>query len=214
MFIAMNRFQVKKGSEEAFEKVWANRDSYLDRVPGFVEFHLLKGPEARRPYALRLAHGVAKQRRLRSLDQIGRVPRRARARRQQYNRPALSGASEVRGFRGAADLGAQSGGCLRAMRLERQSAHDQAAFASRHTRSRTCDAGACVTVCGAGAHCGSGVPSPAPVAGANAAYAGSDRARRRAKDEPAATAVADRGPCSVICRRGRCFLPPTFWSKR
>jgi heme-degrading monooxygenase HmoA len=46
MFIAMNRFQVKKGSEEAFEKVWANRDSYLDRVPGFVEFHLLKGPEA------------------------------------------------------------------------------------------------------------------------------------------------------------------------
>jgi heme-degrading monooxygenase HmoA len=46
MFIAMNRFQVKKGAEDAFEKVWASRDSYLDRVPGFVEFHLLKGPEA------------------------------------------------------------------------------------------------------------------------------------------------------------------------
>jgi len=46
MYIAMNRFKVKKGSEEAFEKVWASRDSYLDRMPGFIEFHLLKGPEA------------------------------------------------------------------------------------------------------------------------------------------------------------------------
>jgi heme-degrading monooxygenase HmoA len=46
MFIAMNRFRVRRGSEEAFEKVWQNRDSYLHRVPGFVEFHLLKGPEA------------------------------------------------------------------------------------------------------------------------------------------------------------------------
>lgn len=46
MFIAMNRFRVKKGSEEAFERVWAGRESYLDRMPGFVEFHLLKGPEA------------------------------------------------------------------------------------------------------------------------------------------------------------------------
>ena len=46
MFIAMNRFRVKKGSEEAFEKVWASRESYLDRMNGFVEFHLLKGPEA------------------------------------------------------------------------------------------------------------------------------------------------------------------------
>src|SRR5215468_9508958 len=46
MFIAMNRFRVKRGAEEAFEKVWRSRDSYLDRVPGFVEFHLLKGPEA------------------------------------------------------------------------------------------------------------------------------------------------------------------------
>ena len=27
MFIAMNRFKVQKGSEEAFERVWKNRDS-------------------------------------------------------------------------------------------------------------------------------------------------------------------------------------------
>jgi heme-degrading monooxygenase HmoA len=46
MFIAMNRFKVKKGSEGAFENVWASRESYLDRMQGFVEFHLLKGPEA------------------------------------------------------------------------------------------------------------------------------------------------------------------------
>ena len=46
MFIAMNRFRVKRGSEEAFEQVWLSRDTHLHKVPGFVEFHLLKGPEA------------------------------------------------------------------------------------------------------------------------------------------------------------------------
>ena len=46
MYIAMNRFQVIRGEEEAFETVWKSRDSHLDEVPGFVEFHLLRGPEA------------------------------------------------------------------------------------------------------------------------------------------------------------------------
>ena len=46
MFIAMNRFKVIKGSEQAFETVWSSRESHLDRMKGFVEFHLLKGPEA------------------------------------------------------------------------------------------------------------------------------------------------------------------------
>jgi heme-degrading monooxygenase HmoA len=45
MFIAMNRFRVKLGSEAAFEHVWLSRDSQLQKVPGFVEFHLLKGPQ-------------------------------------------------------------------------------------------------------------------------------------------------------------------------
>jgi len=44
MFIAMNRFRVKPGSESDFEAVWLNREVYLDGVPGFVEFHLLRGP--------------------------------------------------------------------------------------------------------------------------------------------------------------------------
>jgi heme-degrading monooxygenase HmoA len=41
----MNRFRVKKGSEAAFEDVWMSRDTHLNKVPGFVEFHLLKGAE-------------------------------------------------------------------------------------------------------------------------------------------------------------------------
>jgi heme-degrading monooxygenase HmoA len=45
MFIAMNRFKVIKGCEAAFEQVWLSRDSHLDKVRGFVEFRLLKGPE-------------------------------------------------------------------------------------------------------------------------------------------------------------------------
>ena len=41
MFIAMNRFKVKKGSEHDFEQVWLTRKTHLDEVPGFVVFHLL-----------------------------------------------------------------------------------------------------------------------------------------------------------------------------
>lgn len=46
MFIAMNRFRVKRGCEADFEAVWRRRDSKLETVPGFVEFHMLRGPEA------------------------------------------------------------------------------------------------------------------------------------------------------------------------
>ncbi|MBP0592232.1 antibiotic biosynthesis monooxygenase [Paraburkholderia sp. LEh10] len=45
MFIAMNRFKVALGSESAFEEVWTTRDTHLKDVPGFIEFHLLKGPQ-------------------------------------------------------------------------------------------------------------------------------------------------------------------------
>ncbi|MES0883170.1 antibiotic biosynthesis monooxygenase family protein [Roseibium sp. SCP14] len=43
MFIAMNRFKILKGHEDAFETVWRERDSKLDKVPGFQTFNLLKG---------------------------------------------------------------------------------------------------------------------------------------------------------------------------
>lgn len=45
MYIAMNRFKVIKGEEKAFEQVWLTRETHLESVPGFVEFHLLRGPE-------------------------------------------------------------------------------------------------------------------------------------------------------------------------
>ena len=46
MYLAMNRFQIAKGFEEGFEKIWRERDTYLSEVPGFKTFALLKGPEA------------------------------------------------------------------------------------------------------------------------------------------------------------------------
>lgn len=45
MFIAMNRFKVRKGAEQDFEQLWLTRKTHLEDVPGFVVFHLLKGPE-------------------------------------------------------------------------------------------------------------------------------------------------------------------------
>ena len=45
MFIAMNRFKVLKGSEQDFENVWLGRETHLGEMPGFIVFHLLKGPE-------------------------------------------------------------------------------------------------------------------------------------------------------------------------
>lgn len=43
MFIATNRFMVTEGREADFERVWRERDSQLDQVPGFRDFHLLRG---------------------------------------------------------------------------------------------------------------------------------------------------------------------------
>ena len=57
MYIAMNRFKVVKGDESAFEHVWLSRDTHLDRVPGFVRFHLLRGPE-RDDHVLYASHTV------------------------------------------------------------------------------------------------------------------------------------------------------------
>ena len=45
MYIAMNRFQIAPGQEDAFEEAWRRRESHLDGVPGFLSFWLLRGPE-------------------------------------------------------------------------------------------------------------------------------------------------------------------------
>ena len=57
MFIAMNRFQVKTGSEADFEAVWLNREVHISKEKGFVEFHLLRGP-ALEDHTLYVSHTV------------------------------------------------------------------------------------------------------------------------------------------------------------
>ena len=57
MFIAMNRFRVRKGAEKDFEQVWLNRDVFIDKEPGFVAFHMLKGPEGD-DFSLYVSHTV------------------------------------------------------------------------------------------------------------------------------------------------------------
>ena len=43
MYIAMNHFRVSKERASDFEKAWQQRESFLDDVAGFIEFHLVKG---------------------------------------------------------------------------------------------------------------------------------------------------------------------------
>ncbi len=57
MFIAMNRFKVIKGEEETFEHLWLSRETRLQDVGGFVEFHMLRGPE-RDDHVLYASHTV------------------------------------------------------------------------------------------------------------------------------------------------------------
>jgi heme-degrading monooxygenase HmoA len=57
MFIAMNRFKIKPGMEQEFIDIWKQRDSYLDDVPGFKEFHLLQGQRFDE-YTLFASHSV------------------------------------------------------------------------------------------------------------------------------------------------------------
>ena len=39
----MNRFKIILGRETEFEKIWKERDTHLDDVPGFKKFNLIKG---------------------------------------------------------------------------------------------------------------------------------------------------------------------------
>lgn len=61
MFIAMNCFKVIKGAETDFEHVWLSRETHLHEVSGFVEFHLLKGPE-RDDHVLYASHTIWRSR--------------------------------------------------------------------------------------------------------------------------------------------------------
>ena len=62
MFIAMNRFKIVPGKEEQFEKVWRERDTHLSGVPGFKEFHLIKGKKLMNfLYMLPIVYGIHKK---------------------------------------------------------------------------------------------------------------------------------------------------------
>ena len=39
----MNQFKIIPGREKDLEKIWRERETNLDVVPGFIEFHLVKG---------------------------------------------------------------------------------------------------------------------------------------------------------------------------
>jgi heme-degrading monooxygenase HmoA len=61
MFIAMNRFKVIPTLRDEFEHVWTARDTHLRDVPGFIEFHLLRGPE-REDHVLYSSHTIWRSR--------------------------------------------------------------------------------------------------------------------------------------------------------
>ncbi len=44
-YIAMNNFQVDRNQAEQFEARWRKRRSFLNEVPGFEHFQLLRGDE-------------------------------------------------------------------------------------------------------------------------------------------------------------------------
>ena len=98
MFIAMNRFKVVPGAEADFEQVWTSRDTHLQGVPGFVTFHLLRGPQ-RDDHTLYSSHTI-----WHSYGDFEAWTQseafRAAHRNAGGNRPALSRPSGVRRFRG------------------------------------------------------------------------------------------------------------------
>lgn len=93
MFIAMNRFKVHKGSEHDFEQVWLTRQTHLEQVPGFVVFHLLKGPE-KDDHVLYASHSLWRsQKHFEAWTRSEAFPQSSRRRRRRQ--AALSRASRV-----------------------------------------------------------------------------------------------------------------------
>ena len=45
IFVAINRFRVNEGRGAEFEEHWRKRETWLQKVPGFVRFALLRGDE-------------------------------------------------------------------------------------------------------------------------------------------------------------------------
>ena len=43
MFVGNNRFYVRRGSEKECERIWTNRESFLQASDGFISINLLRG---------------------------------------------------------------------------------------------------------------------------------------------------------------------------
>ena len=61
MITEIAQLDIKPGSEAEFEQVWTSRESHLHTVPGFVEFHLLRGPK-RDDHVLYASHTIWRSR--------------------------------------------------------------------------------------------------------------------------------------------------------
>ena len=57
MYIAMNRFKIVSSREGDFEKIWKQRETHLDKVLGFIRFHLVKGAKEE-TYTLYASHST------------------------------------------------------------------------------------------------------------------------------------------------------------
>ena len=62
----MNRFKVKLGEENYFEEIWKNRDTHLNKVPGFKKFNLIKS-ESNEEYTLYASHRSGSQSKILSI---------------------------------------------------------------------------------------------------------------------------------------------------
>ena len=96
MFVAMNRFRVLPGAEEAFEEVWRSRNSRLGEMDGFRTFHLLRGPSTE-THTLYASHTVwqdeAAFRAWTTSDQFREAHRSAGT-----NKPLYAGHPDFEGF--------------------------------------------------------------------------------------------------------------------
>jgi hypothetical protein len=85
---------VRKGSEREFEQVWLTRKSHLEEVPGFVVFHLLRGPE-KDDHVLYASHSQWRsEEHFAALDALGGLPQGACGSR--HRQVALSRPSRAR----------------------------------------------------------------------------------------------------------------------
>ena len=96
MYVAMNRFKIVRGEEDAFEEVWRTRERHLDSVAGYKDFKLLRGPE-REDHTLYASHTIWENEQAFTDWRKSEAFRRAH-RNAGDNRPLYLGHPESEGF--------------------------------------------------------------------------------------------------------------------